>query len=186
MRILRFFQCLRDPFPGAISRILPQRGVLRCNQIHTSSMAAAGYSLKVSGTDSESASESGTQFQPGNGSNGMGEVGGNPSPKDYKCAIVVIPPPPLWKPIQTVRQIHDRVYRRWMPHINLYALCRTAGNCYVRTVVIIFDHFSCVQDVSFPSGQRQPVERRCRKIASKIERPGLVSSPDGRSQIVQA
>lgn len=32
---------------------------------------------------------------------------------------MLIPPEPLWEPIQAIRQKYDRHYRRWMPHITL-------------------------------------------------------------------
>eukprot|EP01138_Halocafeteria_seosinensis_P013119 gb/GECG01013398.1/.p1 GENE.gb/GECG01013398.1/~~gb/GECG01013398.1/.p1 ORF type:complete len:642 (+),score=72.70 gb/GECG01013398.1/:1-1926(+) len=51
--------------------------------------------------------------------------------KEYKSAIVIIPPTQLWKPIQTIRSIHDRVYHRWMPHINLmYPFLPDEGTCF--------------------------------------------------------
>ncbi|MCK6508790.1 RNA repair domain-containing protein [Myxococcota bacterium] len=37
----------------------------------------------------------------------------------YHSALIVIPPPDLWEPIQAIRQKHDKSYRRWMPHLNL-------------------------------------------------------------------
>jgi RNA 2',3'-cyclic 3'-phosphodiesterase len=39
--------------------------------------------------------------------------------KTHKTALVIIPPPAAWPPIQAVRRVHDRQYRRWMPHITL-------------------------------------------------------------------
>jgi 2'-5' RNA ligase len=39
--------------------------------------------------------------------------------KTHQTALVVIPPPACWLPIQAIRQQHDRQFRRWMPHINL-------------------------------------------------------------------
>lgn len=39
--------------------------------------------------------------------------------KTHKTALVLIPPAPLWPPIQAIRQEHDRNVRRWMPHITL-------------------------------------------------------------------
>ena len=41
------------------------------------------------------------------------------SGKTHKTALVLIPPAPLWPPIQAIRQEHDRHVRRWMPHITL-------------------------------------------------------------------
>ncbi len=34
-------------------------------------------------------------------------------------AVVVIPPPDLWEPIQGIRRKYDKKIDRWMPHINL-------------------------------------------------------------------
>ena len=39
--------------------------------------------------------------------------------KTHKSAVVIVPPKELWEPIQTIRRIHDRQVRRWMPHITL-------------------------------------------------------------------
>jgi 2'-5' RNA ligase len=39
--------------------------------------------------------------------------------KTHQTAVVVIPPPELWEPIQAIRRRHDRQVRRWMPHITL-------------------------------------------------------------------
>jgi len=39
--------------------------------------------------------------------------------KTHKTAVVILPPEDLWLPIQTIRQIHDRHFRRWMPHITM-------------------------------------------------------------------
>jgi 2'-5' RNA ligase len=41
------------------------------------------------------------------------------SRKTYTTAVVIIPPPEVWSPIQAIRQIHDRHVKRWMPHITL-------------------------------------------------------------------
>lgn len=37
----------------------------------------------------------------------------------HRSAVVLVPPEELWTPIQAIRQIHDKKFRRWMPHINL-------------------------------------------------------------------
>ena len=39
--------------------------------------------------------------------------------KSYLTAVVLIPPEEVWQPIQAIRQIHDRKFRRWMPHVTL-------------------------------------------------------------------
>ena len=39
--------------------------------------------------------------------------------KTQKTALVIIPPAETWPPIQAIRRVHDRQYRRWMPHITL-------------------------------------------------------------------
>jgi len=39
--------------------------------------------------------------------------------KVVKSAVVIIPPEELWGPIQEIRKVHDKAYKRWMPHINL-------------------------------------------------------------------
>ena len=39
--------------------------------------------------------------------------------KSYKTAVVIIPPEHIWGPIQGLRKVYDRNFRRWMPHITL-------------------------------------------------------------------
>ncbi|RKU22183.1 hypothetical protein C6503_04240 [Candidatus Poribacteria bacterium] len=39
--------------------------------------------------------------------------------KTHTTAVVLIPPEAVQPPIQAIRQIHDRNFRRWMPHITL-------------------------------------------------------------------
>ncbi|GAQ83573.1 RNA ligase/cyclic nucleotide phosphodiesterase [Klebsormidium nitens] len=39
--------------------------------------------------------------------------------KVHKSAICIVPPEELWGPIQDIRRVHDKHYKRWMPHINL-------------------------------------------------------------------
>jgi len=39
--------------------------------------------------------------------------------KTFSSAVVIIPPPELWRPIQSLRARHDRHFARWMPHITL-------------------------------------------------------------------
>lgn len=41
------------------------------------------------------------------------------SNKTHTTAVVLIPPETIQPPIQAIRQIHDRNYKRWMPHITL-------------------------------------------------------------------
>ena len=39
--------------------------------------------------------------------------------KTHTTAVVLIPPEAVQPPIQAIRQIHDRNFKRWMPHITL-------------------------------------------------------------------
>jgi len=39
--------------------------------------------------------------------------------KTYHTAVVAMPPPEVWEPIQAIRRQHDRHVQRWMPHITL-------------------------------------------------------------------
>jgi 2'-5' RNA ligase len=39
--------------------------------------------------------------------------------KTHQTAVVLIPPQECWDPIQTIRRVHDRHFRRWMPHVTL-------------------------------------------------------------------
>jgi 2'-5' RNA ligase len=39
--------------------------------------------------------------------------------KTYTTAVVLIPPAEVWPTIQAIRQLHDRHFERWMPHITL-------------------------------------------------------------------
>lgn len=39
--------------------------------------------------------------------------------KTHRTAVVAIPSPQVWEPIQAIRRQHDRNVRRWMPHITL-------------------------------------------------------------------
>ena len=39
--------------------------------------------------------------------------------KTHTTAVVLIPPEAVQPPIQAIRQVHDRNFRRWMPHITL-------------------------------------------------------------------
>ncbi|EGG14510.1 hypothetical protein DFA_12286 [Cavenderia fasciculata] len=39
--------------------------------------------------------------------------------KDFKSAIVIVPPQDLLDQVQAIRKQHDKSYERWMPHINL-------------------------------------------------------------------
>ena len=40
-------------------------------------------------------------------------------PKTFTTAVVLIPPGEVQSAIQAIRQVHDRHFRRWMPHITL-------------------------------------------------------------------
>lgn len=37
----------------------------------------------------------------------------------HTTAVVVVPPEDVWEPIQAIRRLYDRKFRRWMPHITL-------------------------------------------------------------------
>jgi 2'-5' RNA ligase len=37
----------------------------------------------------------------------------------HQSALVLVPPPEVWEPIQAIRRVHDRQFRRWMPHVTL-------------------------------------------------------------------
>jgi len=39
--------------------------------------------------------------------------------KTHHTAVVAMPPPAVWEPIQALRRQHDRHVQRWMPHITL-------------------------------------------------------------------
>jgi 2'-5' RNA ligase len=39
--------------------------------------------------------------------------------KVHRSAVCIVPPEELWAPIQGIRRLHDKHYKRWMPHINL-------------------------------------------------------------------
>jgi len=39
--------------------------------------------------------------------------------KTHQSAVVLIPPPEVWAPIQAIRRQHDRHLGRWMPHVTL-------------------------------------------------------------------
>jgi 2'-5' RNA ligase len=40
-------------------------------------------------------------------------------PTTHQSAVVLVPPPEVWEPIQAIRRVHDRQFRRWMPHVTL-------------------------------------------------------------------
>ena len=40
-------------------------------------------------------------------------------PKTHRTAVVAVPPPEVWEPIQAIRRQYDRNVQRWMPHITL-------------------------------------------------------------------
>jgi 2'-5' RNA ligase len=37
----------------------------------------------------------------------------------HRTAVVAMPPPEVWEPIQAIRRQHDRHVQRWMPHVTL-------------------------------------------------------------------
>ena len=39
--------------------------------------------------------------------------------RTHRTAVVVIPPPEAWEPIQAIRRRHDSQVRRWMPHVTM-------------------------------------------------------------------
>lgn len=39
--------------------------------------------------------------------------------KTHQTAVVIIPPKGVWEPIQTIRRVHDKQFRRWLPHLTL-------------------------------------------------------------------
>lgn len=39
--------------------------------------------------------------------------------KTYHTAVVAMPPPEVWEPMQAIRRQYDRHVQRWMPHITL-------------------------------------------------------------------
>lgn len=47
--------------------------------------------------------------------------------KTHTTAVVIVPPESVWEPIQEIRRVHDRRFRRWMPHINLIYPFRPPG-----------------------------------------------------------
>eukprot|EP00898_Chlorokybus_atmophyticus_P008543 jgi/Chlat1/8690/Chrsp88S08066 len=56
------------------------------------------------------------------------------SPKKvYKSAVVVVPPEHAWPQIQALRQVHDKHYARWMPHITLlYPFYENSGDAFAQ------------------------------------------------------
>jgi poly(A) polymerase len=35
-------------------------------------------------------------------------------------ALCIIPPESIWDPIQVIRKTHDKSFKRWMPHVNIF------------------------------------------------------------------
>ena len=54
------------------------------------------------------------------------------SENTYATAVVLIPPPEVWGPIQAIRAQHDRHYHRWMPHVTLLYPFRPREECSAR------------------------------------------------------
>ena len=46
-------------------------------------------------------------------------ISGTQKRKFYNSAVVIIPPQEKWDSIQEIREIYDRGFNRWMPHITL-------------------------------------------------------------------
>ncbi len=47
--------------------------------------------------------------------------------KTHETAVVAIPPPEIWEPIQQIRRLYDRKLNRWMPHVTLLYPFRPRG-----------------------------------------------------------
>ncbi|GJP29412.1 hypothetical protein CLOM_g16677 [Closterium sp. NIES-68] len=61
----------------------------------------------------------------------------NPA-KVHKSAVCVIPPKETWSSIQAIRVVHDKHYKRWMPHMNLlYPFWEDKGDNFRRAAEII-------------------------------------------------
>jgi len=39
--------------------------------------------------------------------------------KVVQSAIIIMPPEAVWEPIQEIRKLYDKSYKRWMPHVNM-------------------------------------------------------------------
>lgn len=39
--------------------------------------------------------------------------------KTHLSAVVIIPPEEVWGPVQAIRRLHDKQFRRWLPHLTL-------------------------------------------------------------------
>lgn len=42
-----------------------------------------------------------------------------PAHLTYKTAVALLPPPGITQPIEAVRSVHDKNFKRWPPHINV-------------------------------------------------------------------
>jgi len=39
--------------------------------------------------------------------------------KTHQTAVVIVPPREVWEPVQAIRRLHDKQFRRWLPHLTL-------------------------------------------------------------------
>ena len=60
-----------------------------------------------------------------------------PAKKVHTSAIVIIPPPSCFPPIQEIRAKYDKSYERWMPHINLFLFISFEKTFYLIIRIII-------------------------------------------------
>jgi len=74
--------------------------------------------------------------------------------KTQKTALVIIPPAETWPPIQAIRRVHDRQYRRWMPHITLIYPFRPIAefSTLCETLAPVCNRLASLEITSKPSG----------------------------------